>query len=86
MTQTVKNLGFRLEKEKYRIETSSHVKNRILLELFIGLLRDDDAYIGLLYEYLVAVIMSPRYHMLSGFIVERIFDIAGDALAAKYPG
>jgi hypothetical protein len=54
------------------------------VEFLAGLLRDDDAYLGILFEYLV-VQMRQDYHSFSHIIVGTILDVAGERLIAKYP-
>jgi hypothetical protein len=49
LTTLVKELGFRLKDDKFRIEIASNAKYRILTDFFIALMKDDDAYFGWLY-------------------------------------
>ena len=55
------------------------------MDFFIGLLRDDEAYSGWLYQYLVASLEAPRFTMLSGLTVQRILEVAGVQLSQAYP-
>lgn len=54
------------------------------VEFLAGLLRDDDAYLGILFEYLI-VQMRQDYHAFSHIIVGTILDVAGERLIAHYP-
>ncbi len=52
----------------------------IYVEFLVGLLRTgDDAYLGILFEYLI-VQMRQRFHAFSHIIVGTILEIAGDRL------
>jgi hypothetical protein len=63
----------------------SNARYRTLLDFLIGLLRDDEAYIGWLYQYLVVSLEAPRFTMLSGLTVQRILEVAGVQLSQAYP-
>jgi len=77
LPKLVKELGFKTINDTHRDEIKSNARFRIFLDFFLGLLRDDDAYFGWIYQYLIAVLSAPKFNMMHGLIVQRIIQVAG---------